>query len=301
MPEAEDVEIMTPYEDYSVEALKEAYKRYFFLSDFNDADLAEMDKILAVLREKDPLPPTRSVDELWEEFNSIYMEDLANIGIRETATQKEVIRTEPESDVVSEIPSVEKTSRTFRMRHRKLFRIGVVAAVLIVLFAAVTAAAAAFGYNLWGWLPVWGEEDVRFVAETPRETPNEHDLQNVPMVLASLGITDPLYPTWLPEDLKQTDVRILEKPLFLYEMYTNNDRELSITISPTTGSEYTIYQKTENPPMEYLVGDTVHYIFDNNNEITAVWYTESYTATIVGKISLEEMKKVIDSVYEVIK
>ena len=297
MPEAEDVEIMTPYEDYSVEALKEAYKRYFFLSDFNDADLAEMDKILAVLREKDPLPPTRSVDELWEEFNSIYMEDLANIGIRETATQKEVIRTEPESDVVSEIPSAEKTSRTFRMRHRKLFRIGVVAAVLIVLFAAVTAAAAAFGYNLWGWLPVWGEEDVRFVTEDTEKPYGEF----IPDVLKRLGIDEPLYPIWLPEDFAQTAVQIIEKPLTLHEKFQGDDRELTITISPTTGSEYSVYQKTDDPPMEDLANGVVHYIFDNNNEITAVWNTENYTTTMVGNISAEEMKKIIDSVYEVKK
>lgn len=297
MPEAEDAEIMTPYEDYSVEALKDAFKRLFFLSDFNDADIAEMDKILALLRERDPLPPTRSVDEMWEEFQSIYANDLANIGIRETATQKEVIRTEPESDVVSEIPSVEKTSRAFRMRHRKLFRIGVVAAVLIVLFAAVTAAAAAFGYNLWGWLPVWSEEDVRFVAEDTEKPYAE----TIPDVLNRLGIDEPLYPTWLPEDLKQTSTRILEKPLLLYEMYTHDDRELSITISPTTGSEYTIYQKTENPPMEYLVGGVVHYIFDNTNNLLAVWNTENYSTVIAGNIQIEEMEKIIDSVYGELK
>ena len=64
---------MTPYEDYSVDELRETFRKIFFLSDLTDADLEEMDQILAILREKDPLPPGRSVEELWEEFQTVYM------------------------------------------------------------------------------------------------------------------------------------------------------------------------------------------------------------------------------------
>lgn len=291
---------MTPYEDYSVEELKEAYYKLFYLSDLNDADMEEIDRILAVLREKDPLPPTRSVDEMWEEFRSVYMDDLADIGIRKESENEEVVAEKPEPVVVAaNAPAEKNASPVLRAPHRKLLRVALIAAVLVVILAAVTFAAAAMGYNLWGWLPVWSDEDIRFVAETPSETPNELDLQNVPMVLASLGITDPLYPTWLPEDLARTDVQIFEKPLFLHETFQNDGRELSITISATTGSEYSVYQKTDDPPLEYLAGGVIHYVFENINEIIAVWYTENYTTLIVGNISEAEMKQIIDSVYEV--
>ena len=168
---------------------------------------------------------------------------------------------------------------------------------MVVLLAAVSAAAAALGYNLWGWLPVWGDEDVRFVAETPRETPNEDDMQNIPIMLASLGITEPLYPTWLPEDFKRTDIQIIEDPLFLHECFSGNNRELTITISPTNGSENTIYQRTDDPPGEHIAGNVVHYIFENSNNLLAVWYTENYSTVITGNIQNDEMKRIIDSVY----
>ena len=303
MPVEEDAEIMTPYEDYSVEELKEAYYKLFYLADFNDADLEEMDRILAVLQEKDPLPPTHSVDELREEFYSLYLEDLADTGIHEEmkSENEEVVGEKPKPVVVLDgAPSEKKAPPVQRERHRKvLLRACLIAAILVVLLAAVTVTAAAMGYNLWGWLPVWNEEDIRFVAETPRETANELDLQNIPMVLESLGISELLYPTWLPEGFVKTEANVFEEPLFLHETYKDNDRELIITISPTTGSENTIYQKTKNPPVEYIADGVVHYIFDNNNETTAAWYTESYTTTIVGNVSLEEMKRIINSVYEV--
>lgn len=290
---------MTPYEDYSVDELKEAYKKLFFLSELNDADLAEMEHILAILREKDPLPPTRSVDELWEEFQSVYMKEPADIGIRNYAESEEVSAEEPVLEKVSAAPSEETAAPARPKRRRKLVRIALLAAALVALMAAITATAAAMGYNLWGWLPVWGKEDVRFVSETPAQEPREDDAHSIPAVLASLGITEPLYPTWLPEDFSRVETITSLDPVFLHESYKGEDRELTITISPTSGSETAVYQKEGNPPLEYVAGNTVHYIFDNTNEITAVWYAESYTVSVIGNIPIEEIKAMIDSIYEV--
>ena len=299
MPEEEDVEIMTPYEDYSVDELKEALKKLFYLSDLNEADVAEMDRILDLLREKDPLPPGRSVDEMWEEFKSVYMQDPEAVGIRDNSDSKEVSDTDTASNVVAEVPDKENASPARPKLHRKLIRVALIAAAIVAFMAAITATASAMGYNLWGWLPIWGNEDVRFVSETQAREPDEEDLLDIPMVLASLGITEPLYPTWLPEDLKRVEVKAMEDPLFLLENYQGNERELAITISPAFGLESTVFQKTDTPPNEYQVGNTVHYIFENTDEIISVWYTEEYSVLISGNISIDEMKKVIDSVYEV--
>ena len=167
---------------------------------------------------------------------------------------------------------------------------------MVVLAASV----AALGYNLWGWLPIWGEEELHFEAETPRQEQGDDDLQNIPEVLAAMDITEPLYPKWLPEDLARTEVQIIEEPLFLYENFSSAERHLSITISQISGSETTVYQKEGNPPLEYITGgNVVHYIVDNTNEMSAIWYTHSYTTLIVGNVTIEEMKSIIDSVYEV--
>ena len=300
MPEEEDVEIMTPYEDYSVDELKEALKKLFYLSDLNEADLAEMDRILDLLREKDPLPPGHSVDEMWEEFKTVYMnKELADLGIPDDL--EEVNNAEPAPDVVSVLPSKGDAYPVRPKRYRKLIRVALVAAVVVALMTAISVTAAAMGYNLWGWLPIWSSEDLRFVAETPAYQPDEEDLKDIPMVLASLGITEPLYPTWFPEDLKRVKVILLEEPLFLSENFQGNDRELSITISPTTSSETAVYQKGANPPIEYSAGNAIHFIFKNSDELSATWYTEDYTVLIVGNVALEEIKQIIDSVYEVKK
>lgn len=296
MSEVEDAKIMTPFDDYSIEELKNAYNRLFFLSDLNDADLEELKQILAALQKKDPLTPSRSVDELWDEFQTLYAPNSAELGIRGSFDSEEVVSANPEPDTAAEVPSGTKITPIPRKRHRKIIRIGLIAAVLVVVLAAT---AAAMGYNLWGWLPIWGEEELHFVAETPRQEATETVLHGIPKALGSLGITEPLYPTWLPEDLERTEMQIIEDPLFLFENHKSSNRHLSITVSSINGSETAVYQKEDNPPMEYVTGtNVVYYIVENSNEITAIRYTEKYSISFVGNISLGEMKHIIDSVNE---
>lgn len=297
MSEVEDAKIMTPFDDYSVEELKNAYNRLFFLSDLNDADLAELEQILAALQKKDPLTPSRSVDELWDEFQTLYAPNSAELGIRGSFDSEEVVSAKPEPETVAEVPSDTKITPIPRKRHRKIIRIGLIAAALVVVLAASVAA---LGYNLWGWLPIWGEEELHFEAETPRQEHDDVVMQNIPMALDSLGINEPLYPTWLPDDLARAEVQIIEEPLFFHEEYKSNNRHLTITISPFNGAESAIYQKEEmSLQNEYICGNTIHYLFEDVGQISAVWHTENYTAVIVGNISLEEMKRIIDSIYGV--
>ena len=289
---------MTNYDNYTAEELNTALQRYFLYSDLDDAAVEEMDQILAALKKKVPFPHPQEVEEKWAEFQAEHADELATLGIRKDEDTEEVVEQELEADetVLSSAPVPIPRSRR---PGRSILRVGLVAAAVVVLMAALTVMASAMGFNLWGWVPKWTDADVRFVAETPVQEPGEDDTHGIPTVLESLGITEPLYPTWLPEDFMRMESKVIEKPLLLCEIYQGNNRRLSITISPISGPETTLYQKEESTPSEYIVGNTVHYIFDNTNEIIAVWYTEDYTTVLAGNISIEEMKKVIDSVYEV--
>ena len=295
-----DIETMKQYDDYTVEELQAALQRYFWFSELDDEAVDEMEQILAVLRKKAPFTHSHTTEEMWEEFKAAHADDFAALGIQKDTETEEVVEQKPAADETA-ARSEPVPVRKPRRQIRGLLRVGLIAAAVVVLMAFITVAASAMGYNLWGWIPKWTDEDVRFVAETPVREPDEDDLQGIPMVLASLGITEPLYPSWIPEDMVWVEAKIMEKPLFLLEKYTGNERELTITILPVAGSEKAVYQKEEVDPEIYLAGTGTHYIFVNSNEITAVWYTENYTTTIIGDVSIKEMKRIIDSVYEVKK
>ena len=95
MPE-KDTEIMTQYDDYTVEELRAALQRVFMFSDLTDADMDEMDKILSVLREKAPFDHPHTTEEMWERFAAEHAEELASLGIPKNEDTEEVIEKKPE-------------------------------------------------------------------------------------------------------------------------------------------------------------------------------------------------------------
>lgn len=299
MPE-KDTENMKKYDDYSVEELRAELQRYFLYSELDDEAVDEMEQILAVLRKKAPFHHPHTTEEMWSEFRSEHAEEFAALGIRKNEDAEEVMDKGPKAEVI-EKRSGAKSAEMHSRRGRGFLRIAMVAAAMVVFIIAVSVTASAMGYNLWGWMPKWNSELLSFESESPQIETNSISLHGIPSVLTSLGIDEPLYPTWLPDDLMRIESVFEEDPLFLHEAYSGNDRFLSITISPSSGSESAKYQKSQNPPIEYNSGNVVHYVFDNSNNIQAVWNTERYSTVIAGNITLDEMKRIIDSVYEVKK
>lgn len=285
MSETKDTEIGKEYDDLSVDELKEELIIAFQRSDdeIDDGTMDKLDKLMAALREKEPLDHERSAEVAWEAFQQDHREELSPIGVRNQSAM-EVMPSQAESD-----------RKMIRRSWKLLLHIGLVAAIVVVVLFAVTAVASASGFNLWGWFPKWNSEDMRFVTEAPEDV----DVQGIQSALAELGITESVYPTWIPEDLMCTIVVFETNPVFLHEFYSNNERTLSITIVPSSGSDAAVYQRDESLLEEYIVGGTIHYIFYDIDQYSAVWYTENYNVLIVGSIALSDMKRIIDSVYEV--
>ena len=48
---------------------------------------------------------------------------------------------------------------------------------------------------------------------------------------------------------------------------------------------------------EFIVGGVSHYIMSNLGDYTAVWTVENYECSISGNISVDTLKKMIESIY----
>lgn len=289
-----DTEIKTKYDDLSVDELKEALKNNFFYSgEFSDADMEEMDQIMAALDRKEPLEPLYTAEESLKQFKEAYGEELSSLGVRNT---EEVMQETPaaDSDVVC---SVSEVKMVRPMRRRRLLRVALVAAATIVILFAIAATASAMGYNILGWVPKWNNDVLGFGEEETQE--NElHDSYKIPSALEQLGITEPVYPHWLPEDFDLSISVIETDPFFLHEGYSDGNRYLSITIEPASQIEAGVLEKDDSTPYEYCVNNQTHYIVSDNDQYSATWESDSLKVVIMGNISLEEMKQIIDSIYE---
>ena len=290
-----DAEIKTKYDDFSVEELKEALKNIFFFSgEFSDADIKEMDQIMAVLDRKEPITPIYTAEESLKRFQETYADELSSLGVHST----EEVMQEKAPAASETVVSIPETSTVRPVRRRRLFRIGLVAAIMVVIILAAAVTASAFGYNLFGWVPKWNNDVLSFGEEESPEPNDLHDSPQIPLALKQLGIDEPLYPTWLPSGFKLTVSVIEKKPVFLHEGYSDGERYLSITIEPSATAQTYAYEKEDTDPLEYTSNDMTYYIIFDNEQYTAIWKTDNHSVYIVGNVTLDELKQILNSVKE---
>lgn len=249
----------------TVEELEQELRETFFCPDRIDDSLsAELEQIREALERKRPTEYLYTPEGSWARFSADHAEELAQLGKKDR-------RGRPAGA---------------RPAHALLRRV-LIAAVLAVLLAGVVLAA---GPQIRVWVRGWSGDAEGYVSmgEDTAGRP-------IPEALAALGITEPVYPVYLPAGHVLTEAHISEDPLLLYELYTRGDRFLSITITPVSAAA--LYPQRDRLPEEYRVGEIAHYLFSNSGSITAVWYTENYFVSVNGNITARAMKRIIDSVH----
>ena len=266
------------YNDMTLEELQQELHEAFFESDIIDDSLNdELEKIKAAMNQKRPVEYLYSPEESWEHF----LEDKAGeLG-------------------VLIVPQEEPVTRPIKVRVARsrpvsaLLRRMLIAAVMVVLLAGVALAANSSG--LVAWVLGWN-------AHTGRYEPVAQEAEAaspIPAALARMGITEPLYPTRLPEGFVITESHINEDTLVFMEQYAKGNKQFSITITPIQGFKTAVYQKTGEPVQEYYSGEAVHYIFAREGTITSVRYNNNYVTIVSGSIELKEIKSIIDSLSQV--
>ncbi len=262
---------MTDYGALSVEELERRFRETFFYTDrIDETVFLELVRLRKALEEKQGADLSPSAEEFWERF------------LRDRGGELERCFASPEGT---------GTAGNQRRRGTPL-RTALIAAVIVVLLAGAALAAGPLG--LWAWVPKWNAAAGRYepaAQEISGDSP-------IPAALRELGITEPVFPTHMPKGFVITETHISEEPLILVEQYARGNQHISITITPIKGFINIVYQKEGEAVREYQSGTDIHYILSSERNITAIWYTKNYATTISGDISLDDIKKIIDSIYE---
>ena len=112
------------------------------------------------------------------------------------------------------------------------------------------------------------------------------------------GVKENLVPTWMPKGYKNKDLKITSSPrvLNINAIYEINDERLIIKIRQTIGVQAPQVEKNDDFLEVYVVDGVEYYIFSNTETLQAAWSIGEFECGISGKITLEEMKKMIDSI-----
>ena len=200
-------------------------------------------------------------------------------------------------------------------RHR-LLRTGQLVAALIALLLLLTVATAAVGYDIWRMLTEWTAEIITLAPgqieyidpdnlHIPEEPGEYTDLQEA---LTAYGFNRSVVPKWLPEGFVLYDLVIYgdeaSKDIVFHSSYQRSEDFLIVQVNIYLEDEnqgpdnFWDFQKDEGDPIPYEAGGITHLLTTNAGRPVALWANGPAECFIGGNITMEELKQMIDSIYE---
>ena len=201
------------------------------------------------------------------------------------------------------------------VRHR-LLRTGQLVAALVALLLLLTVATAAAGYDIWRMLAEWTAEQITLAPgqieyidpddlHIPEEPGEYTDLQEA---LTAYGINRPVVPKWLPEgfvlddlivdDLGDGDQIVFHAPYRRGNNYLIVQMDIYLENENRSQDNFWDFQKDGGDPIPYEAGGITHLLTTNAGRPVALWANGPAECCISGDITMEELKQMIDSIYE---
>lgn len=279
MSELEKREDLSRFDSMSTEELQEILRKHTHGELETEPDTQDLFKIMEVLskrRQQQKPQAFRTDDEALAEFHKHYMPKESRTVAQHKAT---------------------------RLPSRPLRTIAAVLAVVLILAAGTTITAKALNYDIWRKFANWTTEIFHFTdgpqtsASSPDQS-NNVELASLLEALAQHKIPNAIVPTWLPDGYKHKDITIMQSPkaTAVYAVYKNNNLELIISVRQSIGIPAHQVEKNEGLLEIYAVNGVEYFIFSNTESLQATWNIGEFECIIGGNITLEEMKKMIDSI-----
>ena len=181
----------------------------------------------------------------------------------------------------------------------------ILAAVLIVLFSAVSVTA--FGNTFFRTFAQWtsqifhmgtsqsatiGYNDLAVGESRTYDTPEE--------MLADFGIQGQLLPAWLPEGfvLYECKAERMIPGLRLKIVYYNGDIPLSFQYVQLNHADELDVEKDSVTVSLKNWGGIRHYVISDINSEKVIWTNGDFECRVAGNISIKELQKVVASIYK---
>lgn len=209
----------------------------------------------------------------------------------------------PEDEESSNSES-ESTIRKLRPNFRRWMSGLIAAAAMFVLILGSSLTASALGFDLWDIIVKWTQETFHFgyssdVSDTgiPDEKSTEvfAGLQDA---LNDYDISVSLVPTWLPDGYEEVIVKVEDTPRRrqFAAQYQFGDKTIRIRIADYFDSAPAQIEQSDPVLEVYTANGIQYYIFENYDQLRAVWINENYECYIIGPLSVSEIKEMIDSI-----
>lgn len=188
-----------------------------------------------------------------------------------------------------------------RERRWRPGMIAAAAALAIVIGGTVTAGA--FHMNVFEIVGNWTKQTFHFGSAVQSDPTEPSEVAALPYaslqeMLDRYKTNLNLVPTWLPEGYEAMDTKIMETPKqrYFYATHINGDKLIKIQIKDYLDTHPEQIEQSSDLIETYESAGLCYYIFDNIGQLRAAWVNEHYECYISGPLTIEEMKRIIDSI-----
>ena len=204
----------------------------------------------------------------------------------------------PNQPAVSPVPAAEHKKKRF-FRHTA--RIAIIAAILCSFIVAAQAS----GLDIFRVIAEWTSEQFHLEwTTTPKvDTTNVsmQQLNSLQDMLTLYDIHTPLAPTVFPEgcQFESVSAEELQDGIRITTFYTVPNGKIFITIHNAIETlPFSDVEKNSTDVEEYSSHGISHYILEDVAASKAVWQNAEWECRITGSISHEELREMIDSIYQ---
>ena len=263
-----------------VRQLEDDFFDWLETADAEELESGTLDGFLEELERVDPLPggfdPERSLADFHEKYAAFL---------------------EPQS----------RGRRQNRMSRRAFWA---VAAVIAVLASMVTVQA--FGMDIFGFFGRWTDEQFTFTGSADKAGYQEKD-RNYPFAegetaefstldeaLEAFRINLPLVPHWFPERFGELEVTGSVMPSGMLIFASSGEGEQFLTVEYSEFGEdgpAVVVEKDKNETIVYETNGMRHYIVTDHGDCRAAWTIDNILCIICAPITVEEMERIIGSIY----
>lgn len=279
-------------EEMSTGCLEELLLQDFHARPEGEDNMDGLYQAARVLADREPCPDA-AADRAWESFRRNYL-PFARKG-RSLYEDGET----PSSDAALG-------------RRHPTFRLALAGAAAVAVLMSVTAVGTGGGYDPEELQARWTDEKLSIDSEqiVPAEEGSLHISEELEEdagmeeVLRACGLPVPAAPRWMPEGFEQNSLVVDDMPESGYAivsaLYCKGEKNLCVFLVIYYGESVgsSSYQKDAGDPVPYEAGGVTHILFTNAGHTCAVWVNGPMEAIISGNISMGDLKRMIDSIYE---
>ena len=161
--------------------------------------------------------------------------------------------------------------------------------------------AQAAGTDIFGHLARWTDEHLYFIFSSENNARNieAHDLFYT--ALKEHDLPTELAPGWYPEGFIASTPEVWEDELgvAVQVILSNEEEEKELIINvdkyKKIEDQFFPFEKDAGPVETYTSQNRTFYIMSNINTITAVWASDDTVVNISGHLTVDEVKKIINS------